>query len=153
MVGACLLQITKNAQAIVIGIDSVNHNQQNAQFQHRPTVKLWFAEQISQLYKNQPDVSMWQDQQATVDFEQQLAVLSLAGVHPQFASWLSSIADPAIKPADREKLLSDALLGYLSFVAAVPGEGEKWLYGQSRMPLNPASAEWINDWQQAVKNN
>ncbi len=153
MLGACLLLNINYAHAAEQITRPASQREQPTHYNSHAQGDLWFNDHIERLYTNQPNTMMWQDKQATLDFEQQLADLSLAGVHPQFAHWLKMIADPAISAQKRDRFLSDALLGYLSYVAGVPTEGDKWLYGQARMPLNPPPTEWINSWQQALSQH
>jgi murein L,D-transpeptidase YcbB/YkuD len=50
-------------------------------------------------------------------FQQQLAEVAIAGFQPQFTTWVELLTDPAVTGMARDVVLSDAMMGYLQFVA------------------------------------
>ncbi|MTD40514.1 L,D-transpeptidase [Erwinia sp. CPCC 100877] len=112
-----------------------------------------YSDALAQLYVARNMNPMWDDTQAVRSFEQQLAEVAIAGVHPRFSAWVEKLADPEIQGMARDAVLSDALLGYLHFIASIPSQGKHWLYSEShwKMSLPPLSV--INQWQLAIDNN
>lgn len=107
---------------------------------------------LSELYSDNKMKAMWQDAQATKEFEQQLVELALAGFQPQFNHWVKQLTNPAITGMARDVVLSDAMLGYLHFLDGVATQGERWLYqSKAYKPEIPAS-ESIVQWQSAIKD-
>ncbi|QPR27515.1 L,D-transpeptidase [Edwardsiella hoshinae] len=113
-------------------------------------VTLHYGPLLAQLYGANQMQPMWRDSEARRDFQQQLAELALAGVQPQFARWADELTDERIHGMARDVLLSDALLGYLQYVAGVSANGEGWLYGAKRYVLSTPPAGMVDNWQQAL---
>lgn len=80
-------------------------------------VTLRYGDALAALYAAHREQPMWQDSEAVRDFQQQLAELALSGVQPQFAHWADALTDPRIHGMARDILLSDAMMGYLQYVA------------------------------------
>jgi murein L,D-transpeptidase YcbB/YkuD len=112
-----------------------------------------YSDALAQLYVARDMKPMWDNAQAVRAFEQQLAEIAIAGVHPRFSNWVETLTDPAVQGMARDVVLSDALLGYLHFIASMPTQGNRWLYSESawKMALPPLSV--INQWQLAVDND
>ena len=49
-------------------------------------------------------------------------------------------------------VLSDAMMGYLQFVAGIPVNGNRWLYSQKPYKLATPALSVINQWQLALDN-
>lgn len=108
---------------------------------------------LNQLYISNQMQFFWQNRQARYLFQQQLAEVALAGIHPQFGLWVKWLAHPDLDDISRDLLLSDALLGYSRFVTEMPANGRRWLYGIGELQqLTPLDSD-IERWQHAVKNN
>lgn len=115
-------------------------------------VQPYFARAIAALYAARQDAPMWQDQAAVRHFQQQLAELALSGVQPQFTTWAQWLTDPRITGLARDKILSDALLGYLQFTNGVGANGERWLYGNAPYTLALPPRALIDRWQNALND-
>lgn len=116
-------------------------------------VKPVFATQLTALYAGRENQPMWQDHTAVQHFQQQIAELALSGVQPQFATWTQWLTDPAITGMARDVILSDAMLGYLQFVAGVGQNGETWLYSENPYKLAAPPKADSERWLEAVKAN
>lgn len=49
-------------------------------------------------------------------------------------------------------MLSDAMLGYLHFIANIPVKGNRWLYSDKPYALTTPPISVINQWQVALDN-
>ncbi|KFX22480.1 L,D-transpeptidase [Pectobacterium betavasculorum] len=115
-------------------------------------VTVHYLSDLSSLYAQHQMQPMWGDNRAVQQFQQQLAELALAGVQPQFTTWVTLLTDPQLTGFARDVVLSDAMLGYLQFVSGVERNGNDWLY--SRVPYRVQSPTFnvVSQWQQAVKS-
>lgn len=113
-------------------------------------VQPYFSREIKTLYVARQNAPMWQDRAAVQHFQQQLAELALSGVQPQFTSWAQWLTDPLITDLARDKILSDAMLGYLQFTNGVGANGERWLYGNTSYQLALPPRLLIDRWQNAL---
>lgn len=109
-----------------------------------------YSSTLARLYASHNMSMLWQDKNATVQFQQQLAVLSVSGVQPQFGRWAEQLADPALEGMNRDIVLSDAMLGYLQFVSGVTSHGESWLYSHQPYKMALPSTSLISKWQSAI---
>lgn len=110
----------------------------------------YYLATLGALYSNNGRQLMWQNQQATKLFEQQLAEMALAGFQPQFAKWVDWLADPTISSMARDVILSDAMLGYLQYVEGVEAQGSVWLYHSTPYKLDIPSVEVVQQWQSSI---
>jgi len=110
----------------------------------------YYLKTLAPLYASRGMQPMWQDPQATQQFQQQLAEVALSGVQPQFTQWVKMLTDHKITGLARDVVLSDALLGYLQFTSGVPAKGEVWLYSNVPYKLETPSQSVINQWQKAL---
>ncbi|WP_046791633.1 L,D-transpeptidase [Tatumella morbirosei] len=113
----------------------------------------YYLSQLAALYHARHLQPMWQDQQAVERFQQQLAEVALSGVQPQFGQWISWLSRSDITGMQRDLILSDAMLGYLQFVAEAPIKGESWLYGNTPYALAMPPSGQISLWQSAVNSH
>lgn len=113
-------------------------------------VKPFYTGTLASLYAARHMQPVWQDKDAVRQFQQQLAEVAISGVQPQFTQWVEQLTDPGITGMARDIVLSDAMLGYLQFVASVPKQGESWLYSRVpyKMALPPLAV--TNQWLTAV---
>ncbi|MGD8106599.1 L,D-transpeptidase [Pantoea sp. FN0302] len=113
-------------------------------------VKPFYTGSLASLYAARQMQPVWQEKEAVQHFQQQLAEVAISGVQPQFTRWVELLTDPEITGMARDIVLSDAMLGYLQFVANVPKQGESWLYSRVpyKMALPPLSV--TNQWLAAV---
>ncbi|WP_113625821.1 L,D-transpeptidase [Pectobacterium peruviense] len=115
-------------------------------------VSLHYLSDLSSLYAQHQMQPMWADNRAVQQFQQQLAELAIAGVQPQFTTWVTSLTDPQLTGFARDVVLSDAMLGYLQFVSGVERSGNDWLYSSVPYRLQSPAANIVAQWQQAVKS-
>ncbi|MBP2848665.1 L,D-transpeptidase [Dickeya oryzae] len=109
-----------------------------------------YLNELTALYSRQHRRPLWGDTQAVKAFQQQLAEVALSGVQPQFTTWVSWLTDPKLNGFARDVVLSDAMLGYMQFVAGVERNGNNWLYGSVPYKLALPSTTMIEQWQQAM---
>ena len=76
-----------------------------------------YINQLTLLYAARDMKPMWEDRDAVRAFQQQLAEVAIAGFQPQFTKWVELLTDPAVTGQARDVVLSDAMMGYLQFVA------------------------------------
>ncbi|ACX87831.1 ErfK/YbiS/YcfS/YnhG family protein [Pectobacterium parmentieri WPP163] len=107
---------------------------------------------LSSLYAQHQMQPMWADNRAVQQFQQQLAELAIAGVQPQFTTWVSWLTDPQLTGFARDIVLSDAMLGYLQFVSGVERNGNNWLYSSVPYRLQSPAVNIVSQWQQAVNS-
>ncbi|WP_371441382.1 L,D-transpeptidase [Candidatus Sodalis sp. SoCistrobi] len=115
-------------------------------------VQPYFSREITALYAARQNAPMWQDRAAVQHFQQQLAELALSGVQPQFTTWAQWLTDSRITGLARDKILSDAMLGYLQFTNGVGANGERWLYGTAPYALALPPRVLIERWQNALND-
>ncbi len=61
-----------------------------------------------------------ENREAVQAFQQQLAEIAIAGFQPQLTTWVSLLTDPAVSGMARDVVLSDAMMGYLTFISGIP---------------------------------
>ena len=83
-------------------------------------------------------------------FQQQLAEVAIAGFQPQFNKWVELLTDPGVNGMARDVVLSDAMMGYLHFIANIPVKGTRWLYSSKPYALATPPLSVINQWQLAL---
>lgn len=110
-----------------------------------------YLNDLSVLYAQHSMRPLWEDERAVHQFQQQLAEVAISGVQPQFTQWVTWLTDARLTGMARDLILSDAMLGYLQFVAGVERYGTDWLYSSVPYRLQSPSTESIARWQQAVK--
>lgn len=129
---------------------SVAASQHQIQQAFSPSEQPFYLPGLAGIYASRNMAPLWQDREAVQAFQQQLAEVALSGVQPQFTRWVERLTNPEIKGLARDIVLSDAMLGYLQFVANVPTQGETWLYSNVPYKLTMPSVAAINQWQNAV---
>lgn len=106
-----------------------------------------YLNQLTLLYAAREMKSMWDDRDAVRAFQQQLAEVAIAGFQPQFTAWVELLTDPTVTGMARDVVLSDAMMGYLQFVAGIPVNGNRWLYSEKPYKLATPALSVINQWQ------
>ncbi|KGA38770.1 L,D-transpeptidase [Pectobacterium odoriferum] len=115
-------------------------------------ITLHYLSDLSSLYAQHQMQPMWADNRAVQQFQQQLAELAIAGVQPQFTTWVTWLTDPQLTGFARDAVLSDAMLGYLQFVSGVESRGNDWLYSSVPYRLQSPALNIVSQWQHAVKS-
>ncbi|AVY99611.1 L,D-transpeptidase [Lelliottia sp. WB101] len=106
-----------------------------------------YLNQLTLLYAAREMKPMWDDRDAVRAFQQQLAEVAIAGFQPQFTAWVELLTDPTVTGMARDVVLSDAMMGYLQFVAGIPVNGTRWLYSEKPYKLATPALSVINQWQ------
>lgn len=109
-----------------------------------------YLNQLTLLYAARDMKPMWENRDAVRAFQQQLAEVAIAGFQPQFTAWVELLTDPAVTGMARDVVLSDAMMGYLQFVAGIPVNGTRWLYSEKPYKLATPALSVINQWQLAL---
>lgn len=111
-----------------------------------------YLNQLVKLYQNNKLELLWQDQKIIEQLHQQIAEVALSGVQPQFGQWLEQLDTTELTPEARDVILSEAFLGYLSFVDQVKISGTSLLYHSAVKTLSPPSDNSLNDLLQNLQN-
>ncbi|MGP3593010.1 L,D-transpeptidase [Vagococcus sp. WN89Y] len=109
-----------------------------------------YMNQLAALYAARDEKPMWDNRDAVQAFQQQLAEVAIAGFQPQFTTWVELLTDPGVSGMARDVVLSDAMLGYLHFVASIQTKGQRWLYSDKPYKLATPAISVINQWQLAL---
>lgn len=111
-----------------------------------------YMSQLELLYAARDMKPMWENRDAVKAFQQQLAEVAIAGFQPQFTNWVALLTDPGVTGLARDAVLSDAMMGYLHFIANIPVKGNRWLYSDKPYALTTSPISVINQWQVALDN-
>ena len=111
-----------------------------------------YLSQLELLYAAREMKPMWENRDAVKAFQQQLAEVAIAGFQPQFNAWVALLTDPAVTGLARDTVLSDAMMGYLHFIANIPVKGSRWLYSDKPYALVTPPLSVVNQWQVALDN-
>ncbi|WP_413594735.1 L,D-transpeptidase [Citrobacter youngae] len=111
-----------------------------------------YMSQLELLYAAREMKPMWENRDAVKAFQQQLAEVAIAGFQPQFNAWVALLTDPAVTGLARDTVLSDAMMGYLHFIANIPVKGSRWLYSDKPYALATPPLSVVNQWQVALDN-
>ncbi|HFS5789885.1 TPA: L,D-transpeptidase [Citrobacter werkmanii] len=151
-------QVQSSATAIMVGIQplpegmSVDKARADLQSQLPAGFTPVYMSQLELLYAARDMKPMWENRDAVKAFQQQLAEVAIAGFQPQFTTWVALLTDPAVTGQARDIVLSDALMGYLHFIANIPVKGNRWLYSDKPYALATPPISVINQWQVALDN-
>ncbi|MBU5384694.1 L,D-transpeptidase [Citrobacter sp. EBS8] len=151
-------QVQSSATAIMAGIQplpegmSVDKARADLQSQLPAGFTPVYMSQLELLYAARDMKPMWENRDAVKAFQQQLAEVAIAGFQPQFTTWVALLTDPAVTGQARDIVLSDALMGYLHFIANIPVKGNHWLYSNKPYVLATPPISVINQWQVALDN-
>ncbi|HGY5112438.1 TPA: L,D-transpeptidase [Citrobacter freundii] len=151
-------QVQSSATAIMAGIQplpqGVSVDQARAELQSQLPAGFTpvYMSQLELLYAAHEMKPMWENRDAVKAFQQQLAEVAIAGFQPQFTTWVALLTDPAVTGQARDIVLSDAMMGYLHFIANIPVKGNRWLYSGKPYALTTPPISVINQWQVALDN-
>ncbi|EPL1118854.1 L,D-transpeptidase [Citrobacter freundii] len=151
-------QVQSSATAIMAGVQplpqGVSVDQARAELQSQLPAGFTpvYMSQLELLYAAREMKPMWENRDAVKAFQQQLAEVAIAGFQPQFTTWVALLTDPAVSGQARDIVLSDAMLGYLHFIANIPVKGNRWLYSDKPYALTTPPISVINQWQVALDN-
>lgn len=151
-------QAQSSATAIMAGIqplpEGVSVDKARAELQSQLPAGFTpvYMSQLELLYVAREMKPMWENRDAVKAFQQQLAEVAIAGFQPQFTTWVALLTDPAVTGQARDIVLSDAMMGYLHFIANIPVKGNRWLYSDKPYALTTPPISVINQWQVALDN-
>ncbi|HHL3255953.1 MULTISPECIES: L,D-transpeptidase [Citrobacter] len=151
-------QAQSSATAIMAGIqplpEGVSVDKAHAELQSQLPAGFTpvYMSQLELLYAAREMKPMWENRDAVKAFQQQLAEVAIAGFQPQFTTWVALLTDPAVTGQARDIVLSDAMMGYLHFIANIPVKGNRWLYSDKPYALTTPPISVINQWQVALDN-
>lgn len=151
-------QAQSSATAIMAGIqplpEGVSVDKARAELQSQLPAGFTpvYMSQLELLYTAREMKPMWENRDAVKAFQQQLAEVAIAGFQPQFTTWVALLTDPAVTGQARDIVLSDAMMGYLHFIANIPVKGNRWLYSDKPYALTTPPISVINQWQVALDN-
>ncbi|MDT3411582.1 L,D-transpeptidase [Kosakonia cowanii] len=111
-----------------------------------------YMDQLAALYAARGQKPMWENREAVQAFQQQLAEVAIGGFQPQFTTWVELLTNPDVTGMARDVVLSDAMMGYLQFVAGIQAKGQRWLYSDKPYTLATPAISVINQWQSALDN-
>ena len=111
-----------------------------------------YMDQLATLYAARGQKPMWENREAVQAFQQQLAEVAIGGFQPQFTTWVELLTNPDVTGMARDVVLSDAMMGYLQFVAGIQAKGQRWLYSDKPYALATPAISVINQWQSALDN-
>lgn len=111
-----------------------------------------YMDQLAALYAARGQKPMWENREAVQAFQQQLAEVAIGGFQPQFTTWVELLTNPDVTGMARDVVLSDAMMGYLQFVAGIQAKGQRWLYSDKPYALATPAISVINQWQSALDN-
>ncbi|ESS56743.1 putative L,D-transpeptidase YcbB [Enterobacter cloacae S611] len=111
-----------------------------------------YMDQLAALYAARGQKPMWENREAVQAFQQQLAEVAIGGFQPQFTTWVELLTNPDVSGMARDVVLSDAMMGYLQFVAGIQAKGQRWLYSDKPYALATPAISVINQWQSALDN-
>ncbi|MBJ9573041.1 L,D-transpeptidase [Citrobacter braakii] len=151
-------QAQSSATAIMAGIqplpEGVSVDKARAELQSQLPAGFTpvYMSQLELLYAAREMKPMWENRDAVKAFQQQLAEVAIAGFQPQFTTWVALLTDPVVTGQARDIVLSDAMMGYLHFIANIPVKGNRWLYSDKPYALTTPPISVINQWQVALDN-
>ncbi|STB58422.1 murein L,D-transpeptidase [Citrobacter freundii] len=151
-------QVQSSATAIMAGIlplpEGMSVDKARAELQSQLPAGFTpvYMSQLELLYAAREMKPMWENRDAVKAFQQQLAEVAIAGFQPQFTTWVALLTDPTVTGQARDIVLSDAMMGYLHFIANIPVKGNRWLYSDKPYALTTPPISVINQWQVALDN-
>ncbi|MDX7991440.1 L,D-transpeptidase [Xenorhabdus littoralis] len=145
--------VSSDKTILMPSVLSIDENRKQLQNWLPQQVKPIFLDRLATLYTANKMKSLWQDEKAIQQFENQLIEMSLAGFQSQFEKWLVQLHTPELSDMGRDVILSDAMLGYLHFTNAVKKKGVSWLYGKNTYKMSLPPSHLIDKWQEYINNN
>lgn len=112
-----------------------------------------YLTQLVKMYQANNLALIWQDEKIVQQLQQQIAEVAISGIQPQFGQWLTQLETPELTKEGRDIILSDAFLGYISFVEQVNKSGASLLYRSATQGLSAPSDNSVIELQQNIQNN
>ncbi|WYX00278.1 L,D-transpeptidase [Proteus vulgaris] len=111
-----------------------------------------YLTQLVKVYQANNLALIWQDEKIAQQLQEQIAEVAISGIQPQFGQWLVQLETPELTKEGRDIILSDAFLGYISFVEQVNKSGASLLYRNGSQTLPSPSDKFVVDLQQNIQN-
>ncbi|KGA59809.1 L,D-transpeptidase [Proteus vulgaris] len=156
---ATLVPMTNEAMTIpatvVMNIPQVTELEARTKLQSWiPTgYKPFYLTQLVKVYQANNLTLIWQDEKIAQQLQEQIAEVAISGIQPQFGQWLTQLETPELTKEGRDIILSDAFLGYISFVEQVNKSGVSLLYRDGAKSLPSPSDKSMVDLQQNIQNS
>lgn len=112
-----------------------------------------YLTQLAKVYQANNLALIWQDEKIVQQLQQQIAEVAMSGIQPQFGQWLIQLGAPELTKEARDLILSDAFLGYISFVEQVNKSGISLLYRDVMQTLPSPTDKSVVELQQNIQNN
>ncbi|PST92799.1 L,D-transpeptidase [Photobacterium jeanii] len=117
---------------------------------------LQYVDKLAQIYYAVGFAPLWQDSFVVTEFEEQVRLVALAAVEPEFSRRYAMLQH--FKQANDwrqyDLLATDTLLAYMSYVEGLPKYGKQWLFGSGmEMPLPLPSELGIERLLTALETN
>ncbi|MEY1230000.1 L,D-transpeptidase [Proteus terrae] len=112
-----------------------------------------YLAQLVKVYQANNLALIWQDEKIVQQLQQQIAEVAISGIQPQFGQWLIQLGTPELTKEARDLILSDAFLGYISFVEQVNKSGISLLYRNVMQTLPSPTDKSVVELQQNIQNN
>ncbi|WP_109849916.1 L,D-transpeptidase [Proteus sp. CA142267] len=112
-----------------------------------------YLTQLAKVYQANNVALIWQDEKIVQQLQQQIAEVAISGIQPQFGQWLTQLGAPELTKEARDVILSDAFLGYISFVEQVNKSGISLLYRDVMQTLPSPTDKSVVELQQNIQNN
>lgn len=112
-----------------------------------------YLNQLVKVYQASDLALIWQDEKTVQQLQQQIAEVAMSGTQPQFGQWLIQLESPELTKEARDLILSDAFLGYISFVEQVNKSGISLLYRDVMQVLPSPTDKSVVELQQNIQNN
>ncbi len=112
-----------------------------------------YLAQLVKVYQANNLALIWQDEKIVQQLQQQIAEVAISGIQPQFGQWLTQLGTPELTKEARDLILSDAFLGYISFVEQVNKSGISLLYRNVMQTLPSPTDKSVVELQQNIQNN
>lgn len=119
----------------------------------QPGYKPLYLNQLVKVYQANDLALIWQDEKIVQQLQQQIAEVAMSGTQPQFGQWLIQLDAPELTKETRDLILSDAFLGYISFVEQVNKSGISLLYRDVAQTLPSPTDKSVVELQQNIQNN
>ncbi|WIF73503.1 L,D-transpeptidase [Proteus vulgaris] len=111
-----------------------------------------YLTQLVKVYQANNLALIWQDEKIAQQLQEQIAEVAISGIQPQFGQWLVQLETPELTKEGRDIILSDAFLGYISFVEQVNKSGASLLYRNASQTLPSPSDKFVVDLQHNIQN-
>ncbi len=112
-----------------------------------------YLTQLAKVYQANNVALIWQDEKIVQQLQPQIAEVAISGIQPQFGQWLTQLGAPELTKEARDVILSDAFLGYISFVEQVNKSGISLLYRDVMQTLPSPTDKSVVELQQNIQNN